>query len=200
MIIGLDFDNTLVDHRGSLREVALESGWIPEDFPGDKTKIRDHIRETVGNDAWTELQGKAYGPGILRACLFPGAKRFLEACLGLGCEVHLVSHKTERSAIGGFDLHLAARRFLSDQGLTEGPRPLLRSEAIHFEPTRKAKVARIAALGCTHFIDDLPETFKEPGFPEIERFLFDPQRASTPGTSDPTLVVHWDDLALRLLS
>ena len=33
-----------------------------------------------------------------------------------------------------------------------------------FELTKEAKVARIGGLGCTHFIDDLPEFLREPGW------------------------------------
>ena len=48
---------------------------------------------------------------------------------------------------------------------------------IFFEPSRTAKLARIGALGCTHFIDDMEETFTDPAFPPgVERLLFDPWR------------------------
>ena len=36
-------------------------------------------------------------------------------------------------------------------------------------------MARIGALGCSHFIDDLIEVFQEPDFPDgVERLLFHP--------------------------
>lgn len=34
-----------------------------------------------------------------------------------------------------------------------------------FLASREEKLARIAALGCTHFLDDLPEVLLAPGFP-----------------------------------
>ena len=38
---------------------------------------------------------------------------------------------------------------------------------------REAKIKRIRALQCTHFIDDLPEELFAPAFPEnVRRFLF----------------------------
>ncbi len=41
----------------------------------------------------------------------------------------------------------------------------LRLENIYFEPTREAKVARIAELACQIFIDDLDEVLCDPFFP-----------------------------------
>ena len=38
-------------------------------------------------------------------------------------------------------------------------------ERVFFESTRAAKLERICALGCTHFIDDLEEVFSDPAFP-----------------------------------
>jgi hypothetical protein len=43
---------------------------------------------------------------------------------------------------------------------------------IYFEGRQSEKVARIKELGCTHFIDDLPEIFAEKSFPvEVLRIL-----------------------------
>ena len=55
---------------------------------------------------------------------------------------------------------LDQHRFLDTgpYGLTSGD--------IYFESTRKDKVERIERLRCTHFIDDLEETFLEQSFPQ----------------------------------
>jgi hypothetical protein len=46
---------------------------------------------------------------------------------------------------------------------------------VFFELTKEAKAARVAALGCEIFIDDLPEIFALPDFPSSARtVLFDP--------------------------
>ena len=48
-------------------------------------------------------------------------------------------------------------------------------EHAYFELTKQAKLQRIATLGCTHYIDDLPEILSEPEFPSnVVRLLFDP--------------------------
>ena len=46
---------------------------------------------------------------------------------------------------------------------------------IYFEPTRRDKALRVGCLGCTHFIDDLVETFQEDLFPSnVKKILYSP--------------------------
>ena len=55
----------------------------------------------------------------------------------------------------------------------------LAGDDVFFEATRAEKLLRISALGCTHFIDDLEETFLEPSFPaSVGRILYAPSGAS----------------------
>jgi len=44
MLIGIDFDNTLVTYDEVLREAALARALIDTDFAGTKQEIRDGIR------------------------------------------------------------------------------------------------------------------------------------------------------------
>ena len=47
------------------------------------------------------------------------------------------------------------------------------AERVFFENSRAAKLARIGAVGCTHFIDDLEEMFRDPDFPaRVSPILF----------------------------
>jgi len=46
---------------------------------------------------------------------------------------------------------------------------------VYFELTKADKLRRIEQLGCTYFIDDLPEFLTDPQFPAaVQRILFDP--------------------------
>jgi hypothetical protein len=55
------------------------------------------------------------------------------------------------------------------------------ASAVHFLPTRQEKIACLQALCCTHFIDDLEETFLEPTFPSgLEKILFAPRPPASP--------------------
>jgi hypothetical protein len=71
---------------------------------------------------------------------------------------------------------------------------------VFLELTRREKVARIAAVGCSHFIDDLPELFAEEDFPEAtRRILFDPNDRHVEQTSSLRLS-SWEAIERVFLS
>lgn len=73
------------------------------------------------------------------------------------------------------------------------------SERTHFVQSRTEKIRKIAELGCTHFIDDLPEFLLEPLFPEsVSRILFDPQNLHEDIREFPRFQT-WSALADHLL-
>ena len=173
MILGVDFDNTIACYDGLFHALAQERGLIPADLSTDKTTVRDYLREAGKEDDWTELQGLGYGPQIVRAKPFPGLIGALATAKEAGIETHIVSHKTKHPYRGEpHDLHAAARAFLDQHGVSPDIVPAAR---VHLELTKEAKLQRIAALRCTHFVDDLPEFLGDPGFPSgVTRWLFDP--------------------------
>lgn len=116
-----------------------------------------------------------YGPRIGEAVLWDGVTGFFERCATNGVTACIVSHKTAHSNLlgGGTNFRDAATGWLTRHGFFD--RLGLDPARVFYEPTREAKVARIAALGCETFIDDLEETFAEPGFPGgVDRILFNP--------------------------
>ncbi len=177
MIIGLDFDNTIVAYDSLFHRVALELEVIPADLPVNKTAVRDHLRATGRENIWTEMQGTVYGSRIGEARLFDGVIEFLLLCKERGIPVRIVSHKTKFPFLGErHDLHAAARGWLHDQGVIDPAVTGIGDAEVFFELTKTEKLARIAALGCTHFIDDLPELLEDRSFPAATaRILFDPQ-------------------------
>lgn len=177
MLIGLDFDNTLVRYDEVFHAAAVARGLIPAEVPALKDAIRDRLRAEGREADWTELQGWVYGPGMAQAEAFPGAGEFLAACRARGVSARIISHRTRRPVRGpAHDLHAAARGWLARSGLL-GPETGLGLQDAYLEETLPGKLARIAEQGCTHFIDDLPEFLSAPGFPPgVERLLFDPAR------------------------
>jgi hypothetical protein len=175
MRIGIDFDNTLITYDEVFRATALKRGLIEESFDGrGKQAIRDHIRLLPdGEIAWQRLQGEVYGKGVAEARMFAGAGTFLERCRQHKLPVAIVSHKTE---YGHYDpdrvnLRRAALDWMTAQGFFRNYG--LSTRDVFFESTRAAKLGRIAALSCTHFIDDLEEVLTDPGFPPgVMRILF----------------------------
>lgn len=176
MKVGLDFDNTIVCYDRLFHALAVERGLIPPETPTNKTAVRDYLRSVGREDDWTELQGIAYGPEITRAEPFPGVLEFLRFCRTRGIPVAVISHKTRHPYRGeAHDLHAAARLFLNRHGLFDTTTTGLSDENVFLELTKEAKLARIAAAGCTHFVDDLPELLAEAAFPAgVSRILFDP--------------------------
>ena len=176
MLIGIDFDNTIVCYDKLFHQLALERALIPPDLPADKETVRDYLRQADREEAWTELQGFAYGPRINEATPFPGVKDFFLRCRERGIPVCIVSHKTRHPVRGPrIDLHQAASNWLEQQGFLDHPAIALPNDHVFFEETKEEKLKRIADQGCSHFIDDLPEFLNLPGFPEyVKRILFDP--------------------------
>lgn len=182
MRIGLDLDNTLINYDRPFYDVARERGLIPPDFAGSKRDIRDRIRLLRnGEIEWQHVQAEVYGPAIGGATAAEGALDFIRRAAAHGAELTIVSHKTALANMGTRDVNLrdAARRWLLDNGmLGVNAVPV---ENVYFEDTRADKIARIVALRCTHFIDDLEEVFDDPAFPEnVERLHFT-STAGVPG-------------------
>jgi hypothetical protein len=175
MLIGLDFDNTIVSYDGLFHRVALEQGLIPADLPVSKVDVRDHLRRVGQEDRWTAMQGYVYGARMDDAVAYPGAVEFMRRARAEGIELAIVSHKTKHPFLGpAYDLHAAARQWVLGH-LRENDAPLIPERRMFFELTKADKNARIAALGCDYFIDDLPEILLAPDFPSTTRaVLFDP--------------------------
>jgi hypothetical protein len=174
MRIGIDFDNTLIDYDRVFLGAARDLGLVPHDFVGAKRAVRDRIRLLPdGELAWQRLQGRVYGAGIGGAVPFDGAVEFLRRCARAGAETFIVSHKTRfgHHDPARVDLREAARGWMAAQGFFRAGDGLP-SDHVYFEDDRGRKIARIVALGCTHFIDDLEEVFADPRFPAgVRRIL-----------------------------
>lgn len=177
-MIGIDFDNTIVCYDKVFARAAVDLGLVLPEVATSKTAIRDHLRAAGQEDRWTELQGTIYGPRMPDATPFPGIIEFFEACRAAEVPVAIISHRTRFPFLGErYDLHAAARDWLFRQGFHAADRLGLPEDRVFFEETKAAKLAMIAALGCTHFIDDLPELLTHPLFPKnVRRILFDPHR------------------------
>ena len=175
MLIGIDFDNTIACYDQGFLAVARDMALVPPDFRGGKKAVRDFVRAGPGGDvAWQRLQARLYGRDIGRARLTEGVKMLLERARQYDIPVVVVSHKTQFSPYDETtDLRLAATAWMKENGLFNQDGMGVRPENVFFEGTRAGKISRIAALGCTHFIDDLDEVFNEPEFPgHVRAYLY----------------------------
>jgi hypothetical protein len=195
--IGLDFDNTIAGYDHVFPAAAEREGLIAKGAADSKAAVKSHMHGLPGgHEAWMRLQGRVYGAFMHQAKLIEGVEAFLIRCRDAGADVFIVSHKTE---FGHFDpdkinLRGAALEWMRNQGFFAPDKFGLSESAVFFEPTRAQKVAKIAALDCAHFIDDLEEVFREPSFPtSTRRHLFATVLKDSP---DKSIQTHADWISI----
>ena len=197
LVIGIDFDNTIVCYDPLFFRAARDRELIPAEFPPTKESIRDHLRATQREDQWTELQALVYGDYIQYAAPFPGVADFLSEFVEQGHQLVIVSHKTKRPYRGpDLDLRAAATRWLEAQQFLAPAEYGLPRDCLFFEATKRAKMARIAECHCDLFVDDLPEFLADPMFPKgVHRILFDPTHRARRGLPF-TQCQSWSEITL----
>jgi hypothetical protein len=109
----------------------------------------------------------------------------------------IVSHKTSFPYLGEpWDLHAAARGWLQKQGFLDAKGLAWSDGQIFFELTKQEKIARILSLGCTHYVDDLPEILAMlPA--HVEKILFVPSQ-DVQGQLDWKRMSSWHELPFIL--
>jgi hypothetical protein len=184
LLVGIDFDNTIAGYDHVFPVVAESEGVLPPGAATSKAEVRSLLRAEAGGETkWMALQGRVYGAHMHRARLIDGVADFLARCRAAGVKVCIVSHKTET---GHFDpdrvnLRDAAMAWMVEQGFFTADGFGLERGDVYFSSTREAKVATIARLGCTHFVDDLEEVFLEPNFPkDVAAYLLAINRSPVP--------------------
>ncbi|HWX22488.1 MAG TPA: hypothetical protein VN578_21515 [Candidatus Binatia bacterium] len=192
MIVGVDFDNTIVRYDDLFHRIAVERGLIPAVTSARKNEVRDLLRRRGQERDWTELQGYVYGPRMAEAQPFPGVLEFFTRAVRQGLPVYIISHKTPAPVVGpAYDLHQTARDWLAQQGFFDAARVGLSPQHVFFGTTRQEKIRLIQETGCTHFIDDLKETFLEEIFPPgVVKILFG-HRQAPPGLAGVTPAADW---------
>lgn len=199
--IGVDLDNTVISYDALLHEAAVSRGLLDPSVPRRKQAVRDALRRLPGGEElWRGVQVEAYGPAIGRAEPMPGVLDFFAACRERSVPVWIVSHKTEYPNFGGGDVNLrrAALGWLAARGFVGGEAGLPAGRVL-FGSTRREKVAHLAALNLTHFIDDLPEVYLEPDFPAgVRRLLFSPAGVGSPPAGVEAFA-SWREIAAAVL-
>ena len=190
--LGLDFDNTLIVYDSVFKKVALEKNLIPNDFPESKNLIRNHLRKRNKEKSFTIIQGEVYGSRISEAAQANEMFEALKNIQDVDIELFIVSHKTKTPYEGPkYDLHSAALSWLEKNLFFETSGINLPRENVYFELTKENKIKKIEALGCTHFIDDLPEILQMIN-PNIKRVLYDPLENYS--KTDFINMRNWSDL------
>ena len=180
MLIGIDFDNTIVGYDGLFLRAARCAGFVSQEFNGHRKQIRNTIKTMpCGEQKWREMQALVYGKLISEAILMSGVAEFLRRCQDHGATVAIISHKTKFAYqdMEGIDLREAARNWMTTKSLFDSSMFGLEEDNVYFEDSRVEKVERIRKLECDYFIDDLEEVLCDPAFPnDVEAILFNPER------------------------
>jgi len=194
MIIGIDFDNTIIDYNNLFYEAGLSLGVLPDHAECTKKEIREYLIGIGREEDWTRIQGLVYGDFIRKAHVMEGFSSFSDLCAEKGWKIFIISHKTSDSITGErFDLHTSAFNWLEQNGIY-GPDIRGVVAGAFFETTRSAKICRINQLGCDIMIDDLAEVLLHPDLSEdIVKILYDSQGTSTPDPRYRT-AGSWDQI------
>lgn len=191
MLIGLDFDNTIVCYDRAIAHLAETLPDLPADLPRTKLTLRDFLRRSNREPEWTAFQGAIYGPGMTFADPFAQALEVMQTLKDMGHSLSIVSHRSLRPYAGpAYDLHAAARGWVQERLACTG---LVQNESAFFYETREQKIAAVSTMGCEVFLDDLPEVFADAHFPQsCQAILFDPEKSHM--QSEHTRIAHWSEL------
>jgi hypothetical protein len=133
--------------------------------------------------------------------MFEGVDRFLRHAQSEGHTILIVSHKTEYGHMDPERLNLrqAALDWMEQHRFFHPDGYAIARENVYFEGTRAEKLARIARLGCTHFIDDLEEVLEDQEFPAtVKRVLFAAETLTGEIPSYP-MFSTWEDIEKAVL-
>ena len=193
MVLGLDFDNTIIKYDDLFHKIAFEKNLIPADLPKEKNTVRNYLRKKGSEDEWTIIQGEVYGYRIREAVPFEGALLALQELREEKIPINIISHKTRLPYLGPKkDLHSAAIRWLKINHFFDSDGLNLKANQIFFEVTKKQKIDRIVSTGCTHYVDDLPEILEM--IPNgIKKILFSPN-GSEKYDENWTMINSWKAL------
>jgi len=178
MIIGLDFDNTIVCYDKAIVKLSQSIPDLPSSISRTKLGLRDHLRATGREAEWTAFQGTLYGPGMELAEPFEGAMQTMLQMVADGHKLVIISHRSRHPYAGPpHDLHASARAWVAQrlQSLGLFSSSLGDATTVNFLETREEKIAMIGKLACDVFVDDLPGVLNDEHFPsKAMPVLFDP--------------------------
>ncbi len=195
MIIGIDFDNTIVCYDQPFTVLANRLNIsLSKDCDNPKSELKSELRKRKdGEWTWSKIQGEAYGARMMDAKPFDGFVEKVKRLLKDGHGIRIISHKTLYPTAGNaYDLRCATRKWI-DKHLSclhkTGFDPV---NHISFHDTVEDKIGKIRSEGCSCFIDDLEEILFHPDFPKNCRpILF---RSSSPNAAS---LANWPDLEIN---
>lgn len=168
MIIGIDFDNTIVCYDNVYKHIINERLIVPPHIQANKDNVKKYLIDQGSENMWTRLQGEIYGPLMEYAEPYDGVLDFFKLCETLKIETKIISHRTRYPILGNMNnLHEAAKRWLLNKKIP------IKFDKVFFLSTKDEKIRKINSECCDIFIDDLPEIISNKMLkPNIKKILF----------------------------
>ena len=198
MIIGLDFDNTIICYDEIFRLIGQKISFGSDITCVNKNEIRDHLHRAGQRDEWTRLQGEIYGKFIMNAIPFEGALYTIKKLASRGHTIKIISHKTRHPYIGPkYELRTKSRRWLKEKGFLE--KGLIKEDNVFFTSSLQEKLELVEQSGCECFLDDLPEVIEALN-PRIKRLFFNPNKQAHDIRCDSFVeLTSWSEISNVLL-
>ncbi len=78
MIVGFDFDNTIINYQKLFKKIAYKKRLVPKNINPNKESVKKYLISKNKNEEWTALQGEVYGKYIMDAKIYTGVKEIME--------------------------------------------------------------------------------------------------------------------------
>ncbi len=161
-LLGLDFDNTIVDYDELFYKISLERNLIERSHPVNKMKIRDHLNNSGMKEEFTLIQGEVYGQRIEEAKASKNLISTLKKIKSDSLKIVIISHKTTYPYVGArYNLRQAAMGWLNKNSFFNDEGIGIKEKDVYFKSTKKEKINMIRELGCDIYVDDLEEIIIE---------------------------------------
>jgi hypothetical protein len=198
LVIGVDFDNTIITYDDILSKLAHDRG-LSVSYPCSKKALRDLLRQLPnGEIEWQKWQASIYGSLIGEARLISHVAEFFCRCRVMNASVYIISHKSEYAAqdTKGINLRTAALKWMHENHFFSMDGLGLNQEAVFFCNTRQEKIKKIKHLGCDYFVDDLEETFLEEDFPvTVQGILYAPAGDHSQAAEKFIIATDWKEIS-----
>ena len=156
MIVGFDFDNTIISYEKLFKKIAYKKRLVPKNIKPNKNSVKRYLISKKKEKEWTVLQGEVYGKYIMDAKIYIGVKKALELLSKSKIKFYIISHKTKFPILGKkINLHVAATKWINKNILKKHKSINLSVKEIFFEKSVERKISRIKTLKCDIYVDDL---------------------------------------------
>ena len=75
MIVGFDFDNTIISYEKLFKKIALKKKLVSKKIKPNKNSIKSYLIKEKQEKEWTILQGEVYGRYVMDAKIYAGVKK-----------------------------------------------------------------------------------------------------------------------------